>query len=72
MLSRKDTPCIDEGRTLTLLLESCVENSPRVTTLTPVTLSIPTDVIERAKLSNRLHASLVEERKLALATESSP
>jgi hypothetical protein len=63
MLSRKDRPCMDEGRTFTLLPSHVLEEGIRSST--QVAPLQPQDIVERVKTLNRLHPSLAKDRQLA-------
>jgi hypothetical protein len=63
ILSRKDRLYIDEGRTLTLLPSHILEDG--IALPTQVAPLQPQGIVERVKISNRLHPSLVEDRQKA-------
>ena len=70
VLSRKDTPCVDEGRYLTMLPSDCLEDGvyPQIA---PVDTLAPDEIVERVKFLNRTSSELDSFRQMAREGSSS-
>ncbi|CRL31343.1 RNA-directed DNA polymerase (reverse transcriptase) [Penicillium camemberti] len=65
VLSRKDSPCTDNGRQFTLLPKDCLEEGVYPVDLNPIDVEQSENVIERVKQANRQSTELEEFRQIA-------